>query len=267
MDQVMNDVVLLKLLGARPVLVHGGGKAVSAAMKQAGIPVEFKDGMRVTTPEAMEIVRQVLVGTVNATLVQAINVHGALAVGLSGMDANTVVGEPMSEELGRVGKVTKVNAEYLLDLLASERIPVLSSIASDGQGGCLNVNADIVAGEVAAGIGAHKLIYITDVDGIYEDFSDKSTLISSMTVEEAQGLLDSGDFDKGMIPKVGSSVRALSAGVPRAHVINGIRQHSLLTEVLTDSGVGTMIYRDDHKRTSKDFTPAPLAPLAERLTE
>jgi len=267
--EVTSDIVLLKLLGVRPVLVHGGGKAVSRAMRAADIEVEFKDGMRVTTPEAMDVVRQVLVGDANARLVMAINVHGALAVGLSGMDANVVCGEPLSADLGRVGRVTKVNASFIRELVDADRIPVLSSVASDGEGGCLNVNADVVAGEVAAALGAHKLVYITDVDGIYEDFSDKFTLISSMTQSEAQGLLDSGKLDSGMIPKVSSCVAALAAGVPRAHVINGMRSHSLLCEVLTDDGVGTMICRDEGEDMGDDdgLGTAPLDTLAQRLAE
>lgn len=264
--QVTDDIVMLKLLGVRPVLVHGGGNAVSAAMSQAGLPVRFVDGMRVTTPEAMHVVREVLVGTVNSELVSSINVHGALAVGLSGMDGNTVMAEQVSPELGRVGRVTGVNADYLRKLIDDDYIPVLSSVAADGCGGCLNVNADVVAGEVAAALGAHKLVYITDVDGIYEDISDKTTLIARMTLEEASALAASGSLSKGMIPKLGSCLHALEAGVPRAHVINGTRPHSLLVEVLTDQGVGTMVYRDEEANPPRsDFEIAPLEGLAAHL--
>ncbi|MCH3967489.1 MAG: acetylglutamate kinase [Atopobiaceae bacterium] len=239
--EVMEDIVLLKYLGVRPLLVHGGGKAVSAAMEAAGIPVEFKDGMRVTTPEAMAIVREVLSGTVNSGLVTSMNVHGALAVGLSGMDANVIMAEPISAELGRVGRVTSVNADYLMRLLDADYIPVLSSIASDGRGGCLNVNADVVAGAVAEAVGAHKLVYITDVDGVYEDFSDKGSLIARMTADEAEALAGTGSLSKGMIPKIDSCVSAIRAGVSRCHIINGTRPHSLLLEMLTDEGIGTMV--------------------------
>jgi acetylglutamate kinase len=265
--QVMDDIVLIKLLGVRPVLVHGGGKAVSAAMRDAGLPVEFKDGMRVTTPAAMDVVRQVLGGAVNSGLVSAINVHGALAVGLSGMDANTVHAEPVSAELGRVGRVTQVNADYLARLLDDDYIPVLSSIATDGRGGCLNVNADIVAGATASALGAHKLVYITDVDGIYEDMSDKTTLILRMTVDEADGLLASGVLSAGMIPKVRSIVGALRDGVPRAHIINGTRPHSLLLEMLTDEGIGTMVMREPGEGCDRDDdAAAAVGALAEHLT-
>lgn len=265
-QQVTDDVVLLKLLGVKPILVHGGGKAVSAAMERAGLPVRFVDGLRVTPPEAMDVVREVLVGTVNSQLVSAINVHGALAVGLSGMDANTVVGEPVSDELGRVGRVTRVNAAYLQSLVAADYIPVLSSIASDDHGGCLNVNADVVAGEVASAVGAHKVVFITDVDGVYEDISDKTSLISKMTLCEARELASSGALSKGMIPKVECSIKALESGVPRAHIINGKREHSILLEVLTDEGIGTMIYRiKGSEPPADDFSPAPLDPLARHL--
>lgn len=264
--QVTDDIVLLKLLGVRPVLVHGGGGAVSAAMAERGLPVEFRDGIRVTTPAAMDTVREVLVGTVNSELVSAINVHGALAVGLSGMDANTMVARPVSEELGRVGTITHVNADYLRKLLDDDYIPVLSSVASDACGGCLNVNADVAAGEVAAAVGAHKVIFLTDVDGVYEDFSDKSSFIARMTLDEARGLVSSGDLSNGMIPKVSACVRALEEGVPRAHVINGTRQHALLIEVLTDEGVGTMVYVPDDRPEAASQV-APLEGLAAHLSE
>lgn len=264
--EVMDDIVLLKLLGVRSVLVHGGGKAVSRAMEQRGLPVEFHEGMRVTSAAAMDVVREVLVGTVNSELVQTANIHGALAVGLSGMDANTVVAEPTSPELGRVGTVTRVNAAFLKSLVAADYIPVLSSVASDGRGGCLNVNADVVAGQVAAAIGAHKVVFLTDVDGVYEDITDKTTLVSRMTLAEARDLATSGALSSGMIPKITSSVAALEAGVSRAHIINGTRPHSLLLEVLTDEGIGTMIYHDaDDAGPNPDFDPAPLDALAKHL--
>jgi acetylglutamate kinase len=257
-------VVLLKLMGARPVLVHGGGKALSRAMELRQIPVEFKDGLRVTTPEAMEVVREVLAGSVNTKLVMAVNAHGALAVGTCGVDANTLVGSPVSPDYGRVGTVEKVNVEYLRSILDAERIPVLSSIASDGQGGSLNVNADVVAGEVAAAMGAHKIVFLTDVDGIYEDFDDKSTLISNMTLEEARDLVNSGVLSTGMIPKVKSCIRALDAGVYRTHVINGTTHHALLLELLTDSGIGTVIHRTQE---AYQFENHPLGPVASKLIE
>ncbi|MCI1665991.1 MAG: acetylglutamate kinase [Atopobiaceae bacterium] len=264
--QVMDDLVLLKLLGIRPVLVHGGGKAVSRAMEAAGLPVEFKDGMRVTSPKAMDVVREVLGGSVNSGLVSAVNVHGALAVGLSGMDANTVMAEQISSDLGRVGRVTQVNADYLTRLIEADYIPVLSSIATDGRGGCLNVNADVVAGEVASAVGAHKLVYITDVDGIYEDFSDKTTLIARLTDGEAERLMEAGDLSEGMIPKVSSMVKAIRSGVPRAHIVNGTRPHSVLLEMLTDEGIGTMMTPEhDYGPERVDDSAAQIGALAEHL--
>lgn len=265
-SQVTDDIVMLKLLGVRPVLVHGGGKAVSNAMKKAGLPVEFRDGIRVTSEEAMHIVREVLVGTVNSEIVSAINVHGALAVGLSGMDGNTVVAKQVSPELGRVGSVERVNSDYLRKLMDDDYIPVLSSVASDGEGGCLNVNADVVAGEVAAALGAHKVVYITDVDGIFEDITDKTTLISRISLSSARAMLTSGELSSGMIPKLTSCVQALSAGVPRAHVINGLRPHTLLVELLTNNGVGTMVFRDgDSLPPRSGFEMAAIDGLASHL--
>lgn len=263
--QVIDDVVLLKLLGIKPILVHGGGNAVSTAMRAQGLAVEFRDGLRVTTPEAMEVVRDVLVGKVNSEIVSAMNKHGALAVGLSGMDANTMVGKPLSDELGKTGMVTSVNADYLHKLLDDDYIPVLSSVASDGCGACLNVNADVVAGEVACAIGAHKLVFLTDVDGIYEDINDKSSFIAHMTLAEARARLEGDGLTKGMLPKLSSIVRALEGGVPRAHVINGTVEHSLLIEILTDHGIGTMISRGDEEKPS-GFTTAPLQGIATHLS-
>ncbi len=230
---VMSDIVLLKIIGMRPVIVHGGGKAINEALSHYDIPVEFKNGQRVTTPATMDIVREVLGGKVNQELVAALNHHGNLAVGVSGSDAGTLIAEPLDPELGRVGKVTHVNTDYIERLLDSEYIPVIATVAAGEDGGFFNINADTAAGAVAAALHAHKAIFLTDVDGLYKDFSDKDSLISNLTLDEVNEMLYGGEVDKGMIPKLRAAVDALSAGVFRAHIINGTTPHSLLLELLS----------------------------------
>ena len=251
---VMSDIVLLKIIGMRPVIVHGGGKAINEALSHYDIPVEFKNGQRVTTPATMDIVREVLGGKVNQELVAAINHHGNLAVGVSGSDAGTLIAEPLDPELGRVGKVTHVNTDYIERLLDSEYIPVIATVAAGEDGA------------VAAALHAHKAIFLTDVDGLYKDFSDKDSLISNLTLDEVNEMLYGGEVDKGMIPKLRAAVDALTAGVFRAHIINGTTPHSLLLELLTDAGVGTVIHSTE---TAYEFDthPHPLSTFAARLTE
>ena len=241
---VMSDVVLMKLVGLNPVLVHGGGNEISSLCEQLGIPVEFKGGMRVTTPETMDIVRMVLVGKVNQDLVAAMNEHGHLAVGMSGSSAGVFRAFCMDPELGRVGRIEEIDSTIIEDLIADEYIPIIASVAVGDDGGYYNLNADVAAGELAAAIGAHKVIYLTDVDGLYKDFSDKSSLIARLSLTEAKELRDSGVLSKGMIPKVDACIRALTNGVPAAHILNGTFPHSMLLEVFTDGGIGTVITRD-----------------------
>lgn len=240
--KVMADIVLLKIIGLNPVIVHGGGKAINEAFETYHIPVEFKGGLRVTSEEAMDVVKMVLVGQVNQDLVRDLNKHGDIAVGISGNDGGTLVATQLDPELGRVGEVSRVNTELLQKLIADDYIPVLATVALGEDGGCYNINADVAAGKVAAAIGAYKTIFLTDVDGMYLDFDDKDSLISKMTRDEAQGLIESGQASSGMIPKLESCIAAVDAGVPRAFIINGTTPHALLLELLTDSGVGTMVY-------------------------
>ena len=263
---VMSDIVLLKIIGMKPVIVHGGGKAINEALSHYDLPVKFKDGQRVTTPETMEIVREVLAGKVNQELVAAINVHGNLAVGVSGSDAGTLIAETLDPELGRVGKITRVNADYLESLMASEYIPVVATVAQGEDGGFFNINADVAAGHIAAAVHAHKVIFLTDVDGLYQDFSDKDSLISNLTLDECQAMLDAGEVDKGMIPKLESCIRALRGGVFRSHIINGTTPHSLLLELLTDAGVGTVVHATQIAY-EQDTHPHPLSTFAARLSE
>ena len=259
---VMSDIVLLKILGVNVVIVHGGGKAINRAFDRLDFPVEFKGGQRVTTPEAMDVVRQVLVGEVNQDLVASINRHGNLAVGVSGADAGTLMCSTLDPELGRVGKIEHVNTGYLENLIKMDYIPVVATVGIGEDGGYYNVNADVAAGHVAAAIGAHKVIYLTDVNGVYLDFSDKDTLISNMSLREMEEMLASGKVDAGMIPKLQSCCYALRAGVFRSHVINGKIPHSLLLELLTDKGVGTTMHSTEE---ALEYDAHPLGTLASRL--
>lgn len=278
---VMSDIVLLKIMGMKPVIVHGGGKDINAALKRHEIPVEFRGGQRVTSNEAMELVREVLVGKVNGQLVSAVNQHGNLAVGVSGSDAGTIVAEQLAPELGRVGCIVRINGGYLNNLVENDYIPVVATVGVGEDGGFYNINADVAAGHIAAALGAHKVIFLTDVDGLYEDFSDKSSLISNLTVDETRAMLKDGAIDAGMIPKLESCIAALAGGVLRAHIINGTMPHSLLLELLTDAGIGTVIHAsrnayeyDRHPDPSAydaeacaPSSPAPLDAFSARLTE
>ncbi len=261
---LMSDIVLLKIVGVNPVIVHGGGKAISRAMDSANLPVEFRDGQRVTTPEAMKVVRTILAGQVNQELVEALNRHGNFAVGLSGADAGILIAEQASPALGRVGRITRVNRTLIDDLVASAYIPVIASVALGEDGGFYNINADMAAGHVAAEIGAHKAIFLTDVDGLYRDFEDKGSLISNLTLDEARGMVTRGEISTGMIPKLKSCIMALEAGVLRAHIINGTTPHALLLELLTSAGVGTVIHSTEE---AYKFDNHPLGKFAAKLAE
>ncbi len=242
--QVMQDIALLHYVGIRTILVHGGGPEISAIMKQMGHEPAFVGGLRVTDADTMEIVEMVLAGKTNKGIVALLNKQGAKAVGLSGKDANLIVARKMDSEggdLGYVGEVTQVNPD-ILNLLSQEGyIPVVSSVAIGHDGVSYNVNADHVAGHIAAAVQAEKLLILTDVDGLYRDFSDKSSLIGQMTLKEAEVMLESGAAERGMIPKLEACITAVEAGVPRAHLIDGRLPHSLLIEIFTDTGIGTMI--------------------------
>lgn len=241
---VAQDIVLMKLVGMHPVVVHGGGKEITSYMERLGMPVEFKDGLRVTSDEAMDVVKMVLVGKINKEFVAAINAHGRLAVGVSGDDANLIEAEPVSAELGRAGKVSRINVAVVTNLISDGFIPVVASVGVGEDGGAYNINADMVAGELAAALGSEKVVFLTDVDGLYADFSDKDSLVSALTQAEALGLIQRSELDSGMIPKVAACTHALAAGVTRAHILNGTIPHALLLEIYTDQGVGTMITHD-----------------------
>lgn len=261
---VMADIVLLKIIGINPVIVHGGGKAISRAFNAANIPVEFKNGLRVTTDDAVHLVRTVLMGEVNQDLVQAMNQHGNMAVGISGADAGIIVAEQLDPDLGRVGSITEINPALIEDLVAGDYIPVIASVAIGEDGGIFNINADFAAGHIAAAIGAHKVIFLTDVDGLYLDYPDPDTLVSCLSDVEAKEIIAGGANSGGMIPKLESAVLALDAGVHRAHIVNGTIPHALILETLTNKGIGTMITASS---TPDNFDAAPLSNFASKLIE
>lgn len=240
------DMVFLRLAGLRPVVVHGGGPQITAMLDRLGIAAEFRGGLRVTTPETMDVVRMVLFGQVGRELVGLVNAHGPFAVGISGEDAHlftaarrtaTVHGAPV--DVGLVGDVIAVNPNAVLDIINAGRIPVVSTVAPDAGGVVHNVNADTAAAALAVALGAAKLVVLTDVEGLYTDWPNRSSLLSRVTVNVLEGLLPG--LSAGMAPKMEACLRAVRGGVPRAHVIDGRLAHSVLLEVFTTEGVGTMV--------------------------
>lgn len=240
-DRFAEDIVLMRAVGLRPVVVHGGGPQIGDLLDRLGMQSEFRDGLRVTDAETLDIARMVLVGKVNRDIVSAINVHGPLAVGLSGEDGGLIRAEARAPELGFVGDVTAVNPAILHGLLAEQLIPVVSTIGADADGQAYNINADTVASAVAAALGAEKVIYLTDIAGLLADVSDPESLVSVATVGELEAMMHSGALGGGMIPKVRACVDAIEAGVGSAHILDGRIPHVLLLELFTDTGVGTMI--------------------------
>jgi len=240
---VMQDIVLMRYVGINPVVVHGGGPEISDAMHRMGKEPQFVGGLRVTDAETMEIVEMVLAGKTNKGIVAHLNQQGAMAVGLSGKDGNLIVAERETTkgDIGFVGRVTQINPALLHTLATAGYIPVISTVAIGKNGESYNVNADTVAGELAAALGAVKLVIMTDVEGIYQDFADKDSLIKEMSPKDARQLITDGHVDRGMIPKVEACVIAVNGGVERATIIDGRLPHSLLIELFTHDGIGTMI--------------------------
>ena len=240
------DMVFLRTVGLRPVVVHGGGPQISAMLKRLGVPGEFKGGFRVTTPETMDIVRMVLVGQVGRELVNLINSHGPLAVGMSGEDANlftaarrSVLVDGVETDIGLVGDVVAVNPDAVLDLVDAGRIPVVSTVAPDADGVVHNVNADTAAAALAVALHAAKLVMLTDVEGVYANWPDRSSLLSKIGADALEALLPS--LESGMVPKMEGCLRAVRGGVAAAHVIDGRVPHAVLLEIVTTEGVGTMV--------------------------
>jgi acetylglutamate kinase len=240
-EQFAEDIVLLRAVGLRPVVVHGGGPQISDLMERLGKKAEFRDGLRVTDAETVDIARMVLVGKVNRDLVAAINVHGPIAVGLSGEDAGLIGATARNPELGYVGDVSTVNPAIVERLLAEDLIPVISTIGSGPGGQAYNINADTVAGAIAEALRAEKVIYLTDVAGLLADVDDPSSLISTVTAPDLQAMIDDGRLTGGMIPKIGACIHAVQHGVGAAHILDGRVPHVVLLELLTDAGVGTMV--------------------------
>lgn len=254
------DVVFLRHVGVNPVVVHGGGPQINAMLDRLGIKSEFRGGHRVTTPEAMEAVRMVLTGQVGRELIGLINGHGPYAVGLSGEDAALLQARRKAAELdgarvdlGLVGEVTGVNPAAVEDLLAAGRIPVISTIAPEFESGeptgeVLNVNADLAAAAVAASLGAAKLVMLTDVEGLYANWPDRGSLISSLSGSDLRDMLPG--LQSGMIPKMTAALEAVEGGVPRAHIVDGRTPHSMLLEIVTTEGVGTQVVPDTESGAS-----------------
>ena len=247
--QILKDIILLKYVGMKPVIVHGGGSEISEEMKKRNKTPQFINGLRVTDEETMEIIEMVLTGKINTRLVAEINLpisegpgNGVKGIGLSGEDAQLLtVKKHQISELGLVGEVENINPEILMILLEKNYIPVIATVGVDKEGVRYNINADTVAAQIAISLQAEKLIFLTDVDGIFKDSSNPSTIISSLNINKTKELIESGCVQKGMIPKVDAAIQAIKGGVKKIHFLNGKYPHSILLEVFTDSGIGTEI--------------------------
>jgi acetylglutamate kinase len=245
-ETVIRDIVFLSCVGLRPVVVHGGGPEINTWLNKLGIEAQFKNGLRVTDAATMDVVEMVLVGRVNKELVALVNQAGGSAVGLCGKDANLIKARPQGEEgIGFVGEVQSTDTKLIEALVREGYIPIVSSVAADDKGQAYNINADTVAGELAAALGAEKLILMTDTPGILKNYHDLSTLIPRLDIQEARRLIESGIVSGGMIPKVNCCVRSLAQGVKAAHIIDGRLPHALLLEIFTDAGIGSMLVASD----------------------
>lgn len=240
-EQVMEDIVLLWLIGVKVVLVHGGGPEISDTMARLGKKAEFVDGLRVTDKETVDIVQMVLAGKINKTLVNLLEMKGGRAMGISGIDGRLIEAEFKDERLGYVGNITKVNIQPVLDLLEKGYIPVVSTVACDEQGNTYNINGDTAAAHVAGALQAERMIMMTDIAGVLMDKDKPETLIPQITVAEAKKLYDAGVISGGMIPKVDCCIEALQRGVNNVVIMDGRIPHSILMELLTDEGAGTMV--------------------------
>ena len=243
-QQVMEDICLLWLIGVKVVLIHGGGPEISQTMKRLGKESVFVNGLRVTDRETVDIVQMVLAGKVNKSLVNLLQMKGGHAVGLSGIDGGIIEATMKDERLGFVGEITKIRPQPITDLLEHNYIPVISTVASDRQGNTYNINGDTAAAYIAGALNAKRLIMMTDIDGILRDKDDPSTLIHKLTVSEAKGLYEEGVISGGMIPKMDCCIEAIAKGVETVVINDGRVPHSILMELLTDEGAGTMVTGD-----------------------
>lgn len=251
-ENVMRNVALMKFVGIRPILVHGGGPEITGFLKKVGKKTEFVSGLRVTDEETVEIAEMVLDGKLNSEIVSLLNLRGVRAVGLSGKDAGLIKakkkcatvyenGSAHEVDIGYVGEVTGIDASIIVDLLNRGYVPVIAPIGMGEQGESYNINADYVAAEIAGALSAEKLLLLTDVEGVYKDFTDKSSLISQLHLQEAKAYIRSGVIEGGMIPKVEACLRALETGAHKAHIIDGRLDHSIILEIFTSRGIGTMV--------------------------
>lgn len=244
-QDVMNDIVLLSLIGVKVVLVHGGGPEINDMLKKIGKKSEFVNGLRVTDHETIDTVLMVLAGKVNKSLVNLIECIGGKAVGLCGIDGHLIEAETLDEKLGYVGKITNVNIDPVVDLLDKGYIPVISTLGCDKNGNVYNINADTAAAEIAGKMKAESLISMTDICGILMDRDDPTTLVTNITPSKAKDLMDNGVIQGGMIPKVQCCLNAIELGVNRVFILDGTKPHAILMEMLTDEGVGTMFVKEE----------------------
>lgn len=253
-NSVIQDITLLKYVGMKPIVVHGGGPEITSVLNKFGKETEFVSGLRVTDEETVAIAEMVLVGKINTEIVNLLNRNGSKAVGLSGKDANLIRakkhfaevhenGRVSMVDIGFVGEVESINTDILNTLIDSGYIPVIAPIGVGKNGESYNINADYVAGEVAGALGAEKLLMLTDVEGIYRDYQDKSSFISSLSLEEAQQMIAEGNIGGGMIPKVETCIKALEGGTGKTHIIDGRQPHSILLEIFTSQGIGTQVVK------------------------
>lgn len=240
-ESFADDVAMLHYVGINPVIVHGGGPHISRALKRRGIESTFVDGLRVTDDDTIAVVQATLIGEVNPDIVRLINSHGSLAIGVNGLDANLFLAERIDPALGHVGRVVQVNTTLIKGLQSQGFVPVVAPLARGPKGETLNVNADTAAAALAIALGATKLVYLTDVEGLYEDLGREDSLISRITVESLEEMLGSTSITAGMLPKLQSCVDALRGSVEMAHILDGRVQHAVLLEVFTPEGIGTMI--------------------------
>ena len=243
--KIMQDITLLKYVGVNPIVVHGGGSEINDLLQKYDIEPKFRNGLRVTDPATMEVVQMVLTGKINKEIVAQLGVAGAKAIGLCGKDAQLIQAEKLVSEdgfdYGRVGKITGINTKLLNTLTQDEYIPVIAPIGVGPDGESYNINADTVAGEIAAALAAEKLMFLTDIDGIRSVPDDPDTLIYEITVDEIYKYINKGVISGGMLPKVEGCIKAIRSGVKRTHILNGTIPHPILLEIFTDSGIGTMV--------------------------
>lgn len=245
---IMQDITLLKYVGVNPVVIHGGGPKISETLDIMKIESEFHKGLRVTNEEAIDVVEMVLAGSINKDIVSRLNALGAKAIGFCGKDANLIIAEKKKSkdgvDLGFVGEIKKINSKIIDVLSKDEYIPVIAPIGTDEEGQSYNINADTAAGEIAAALKAEKLIFLTDIDGIYLNPEDPTSLISIISVKEIYELIDEGVIAGGMIPKVLGCIKGIESGVNRTHILNGTIPHPILLEIFTDKGIGTMVEKE-----------------------